>query len=507
MGAIESIRDITEYKQAEQKLQTSEENYREIFNASNDALFIHDLKTGAILDVNQKACEMYKCSREEFINSLAVVGYLSFGEPPYTEQDALQWIHKASSEGPQTFEWRGRDRENRIFWAEVNLKHCVIRGCDRILAVVREITERKQADEALKVSEERFRIAAETTNDLIWEWNIVNGTLEWFGAIDEKLGYLSGEFPRTIEAWENSIHPDDHDRVMASLDRHLKTKAPYCEKYYIKRKDGTFRFWTDQGKAVWDAEGNPLKMIGACTDITERKQAEEALRQSQLQQKALLDNIPDAAWLKDSESRFVAVNEALAKASGYSAENLVGKTDFEIWSKDAAELNRSEDQEIIATKQKKVIEKSFMDSSGKVSWVEKIKTPILGEKGKVIGTAGISRDITKRKQTEQELRENEKKYRSLYQEFQGILDAIPDSLSLISPDLKIVWANKGLAMLLHKNLPDLLGQYCYQVRHGRSEPCEICPAQRCFRSKKPEFDEVTTPDGRVWDRTRCSYLG
>ena len=82
VGAIESIRDITEYKQAEQKLQTSEENYREIFNASNDALFIHDLKTGAILDVNQKACEMYKCSREEFINSLAVVGYLSFGETP-----------------------------------------------------------------------------------------------------------------------------------------------------------------------------------------------------------------------------------------------------------------------------------------------------------------------------------------------------------------------------------------------------------------------------------------
>ena len=240
-------------------------------------------------------------------------------------------------------------------------------------------------------------------------------------------------------------------------------------------------------------------MIGACTDITERKQAEEALRQSQLQQKALLDNIPDAAWLKDSESRFIAVNEAFARAAGYNAEDLVGKTDFEIWSKDEAELYRSEDQEIIATKQKKVIEQSFMDSSDKVSWVEKIKTPILDEKGKVIGTAGISRNITKRKQTEQELRENEKKYRSLYQEFQGILDAIPDSLSLISPDLKIVWANKGLAMLLHKNLPDLLGQYCYQVWHGRSEPCEICPAQRCFRSKKPEFDEVTTPDGGVWD--------
>ena len=149
----------------------------------------------------------------------------------------------------------------------------------------------------------------------------------------------------------------------------------------------------------------------------------------------------------------------------------------------------------------------FVSRQGKVAWVEKIKTPIINEKNEVIGTVGISRNITKRKQTDQELRQNEKKYRSLYQEFQGILDAIPDGLSLISPDLKIVWANKDLAMLLHKNLPDLLGQYCYQVWHGRSKPCEVCPAQRCFRSKKPEFDEVSTPDGLVWEVRDVPIVG
>ena len=106
-------------------------------------------------------------------------------------------------------------------------------------------------------------------------------------------------------------------------------------------------------------------MIGACTDITERKQAQEDLRQSQLQQKALLDNIPDAAWLKDKESRFIAVNEAFARAAGYSAEGLVGKTDFEIWPKEVAETNRSEDQQVILTKQRKVIEQSFCFSPRK----------------------------------------------------------------------------------------------------------------------------------------------
>ena len=126
------------------------------------------------------------------------------------------------------------------------------------MGILRDITDRKRAEEALKVSEERFRIAAETTNDLIWEWDIVNGTLEWFGAIDKKLGYFSKEFPRTIEAWKNSIHPNDHDRVMASLDRHLKTKTPYYEEYYIKRKDELFAFGLIREKLFGITTGESL---------------------------------------------------------------------------------------------------------------------------------------------------------------------------------------------------------------------------------------------------------
>lgn len=112
---------------------------------------------------------------------------------------------------------------------------------------------------------------------------------------------------------------------------------------------------------------------------------------------------------------------------------------------------------------------------------------------------GACTDITQRKQTEQALREKEKKYRALYQEFIGLFDAIPDSVHLVSPDLKLLWINRVSASSLNKNLSDVIGQYCYQVRHNRTEPCEVCPVQRSFRSKKPEFEEVTTPDGIILD--------
>ncbi len=138
----------------------------------------------------------------------------------------------------------------------------------------------KQAQEALQESEWRFRIAAESASDLIWEWDIRNHRLAWFGRIDEKLGYQPGEFPRTIEAWENVIHPEDHARVMKALDRHLENQERYREEYRVLRKDGTILYWIDSGTAVYDPGGKPYKMIGSVTDITERKKMEEELLRS-----------------------------------------------------------------------------------------------------------------------------------------------------------------------------------------------------------------------------------
>jgi len=101
-------------------------------------------------------------------------------------------------------------------------------------------------DELAK-SEERFRIGAASASNLIWDWNISSGRLDWFGDIDAILGYQPGEFPRTIDAWEEAIHGDDVARVNATLERHLKEGKAYYEEYRIKCKDGTYCYWTDRG--------------------------------------------------------------------------------------------------------------------------------------------------------------------------------------------------------------------------------------------------------------------
>ncbi|GEM_PF-753754 len=146
-----------------------------------------------------------------------------------------------------------------------------------IVSIIRDISEIKRAADNLKESEERFRIASASASDTIWEWDIPSGRLDWYGKIDEILGYQPGEFPRTIEAWEKAIHTDDIGHVNAKLEQHLKEATPYADEYRIQRKDGTYCYWVDHGTALRNDAGEPVKMIGACSDISERKKAEKWL--------------------------------------------------------------------------------------------------------------------------------------------------------------------------------------------------------------------------------------
>ncbi len=162
---ISVSQDISERKQAEEALRQSEANYRSIFNSANDAVFIHEMETGKILDVNQKMCDMYGYSFEA-VGQLSVED-LSSGISPYTQKEARKWITKAAAGEPQLFEWMAKDSRGNLFWVEVNLKCATIEGQDRLLAAVRDITKRKQTEEELRAYREHLEeLVEERTSQL-----------------------------------------------------------------------------------------------------------------------------------------------------------------------------------------------------------------------------------------------------------------------------------------------------------------------------------------------------
>lgn len=144
---------------------------------------------------------------------------------------------------------------------------------------------------------------------------------------------------------------------------------------------------------------------------TARDTAQNSLTQNEYQQKILLDNIPYMAWLKDKESRYIAVNEPFAKACKIKPDELIGKTDLDIFSVDLAQRYRHDDQEVMKTGKHKLVEEIITNQEGKTIWLEINKTPIFNDQNEVIGITGIAQDITERKQAEQELRQSETKFR------------------------------------------------------------------------------------------------
>ncbi len=254
-----------------------------------------------------------------------------------------------------------------------------------------------------RASEERYRIISKVSTDYTFEATIDRqgeNKLIWVaGAFEKMTGYTFDEYIAQ-GGWAAHVHPidiekDNQDMAMLAKNQDVKSELRTVS------KNGEIRWELVSAHPIWNEQENRLSgIIGAVQDITERKKADEVLRETLLQQIAILNNIPDMAWLKDRDSRYIAVNNQFEKVAGRKAGDIIGKTDLDIWSEDFARNYREDDLIVINTKQQRTLEEKQIDYKGKEDWVETTKTPIFNETNEVIGTTGIARNITERKEAE-----------------------------------------------------------------------------------------------------------
>ncbi|MBI3170000.1 MAG: PAS domain S-box protein [Chloroflexi bacterium] len=255
-------------------------------------------------------------------------------------------------------------------------------------------------------SEEKYRLISRVSSDYAFESRVNEdnkGETIWLaGAFEKMTGYTPEEYIKA-GGWYAHIHPDDLDKDAEDMKTLLNNQDVLGSEIRTFAKNGEIRWERVFAHPIWDHEQNRLVgVVGAVQDITERKETEKRLEASLHQQKAILNNIPDMAWLKDADSRYIAVNEQYLRVSGLKYEDVIGKNDFEIWDKSNAEMYRKDDIEVMQSGQRKTVEEMQRDSTGREYWVETTKTPIRNERGEVIGTTGIARDISERKAAEME---------------------------------------------------------------------------------------------------------
>lgn len=291
----ERVGQIIEHKRAEDALRESEERFRAIFDWVSDAIFIHDMATGTILDVNRRMTEMYGYSRDEALK--LDVGTLSAGSPPYTQEDALWRLASAAQGEPQTFEWLAKDKVGRLFWVEVAIRSARLAGQDRLLVSVRDISERKQAEQALKESEERYRsvIAALFEGILLLD---ANGAILATNASAERIlgltvDQLAGRTP--FDPLLRAMHEDGSPFPGESHPTWLtlQTGEP-CHNVImgVHKPDGTLTWMSINSQPLYrPGDAKPYAVVASFADITERKRADEELQvlQAQLRELAIRD--------------------------------------------------------------------------------------------------------------------------------------------------------------------------------------------------------------------------
>lgn len=238
----------------------------------------------------------------------------------------------------------------------------------------------------------------------------------------------------------------------------------------------------------------PAELIATIKSLLRLKKAEEETLQEALNWQTTFDAINDAIFLADAEGRILRSNKAFKKLINKPEHEIIGNHCYELVHGTRDFFNGCPFLRARRTKQKETME---FEDRGK--WFSVAVDPILNESGEIEKFVHIISDITVRVKSEKALSESEKNFRRLSQEFQAVLDAIPDSIMRQDKDLKILWSNKVTADIFGKKPEDILGQSCYKLWHDRESACDPCPVIESFKTGKPANLVVTTPDGRIWD--------
>ncbi len=488
--------DITERKKMEDVLRESEEQYRDIFSSAIDAIFIIDLEDH-IVDANPEACKMFGYSREEMIGLAAH----KLVHPDYR--------HK-QEEFRDEIETKGR-----IHFEDVNLRkdgtplNVAVRGTmfahndkKHFLVTLRDVTEHKRAEEALRESEESLAIAQRVACIGSWDWNIQDNTLTWSDETYRQFGLKPNEITPTYEAFADFVHRDDRERVNQAVKQALDEQKPYSIDARMIRVDGTEWIMHAQGTIQRNKNGKAVRFVGIQQDITARKKAEKEIGKF----KKMADLATHGCAMADLDGNLTYVNDSFARMHGYAPAELIGKN-LEIFHADAqmkrvGEINTrlmETGQGIQAEEVWHVRRDSTEFPTLMNNWVMK------DNNGNPTMMCGTAIDITKHKKAEEDLL-----FKSTLLEAQS--EASIDGILVVDTEGKSISFNERFGQMW--NIPQQIldtrddEKMLQYVLTQLKNPDQFLEKVRYLYAHKNEKsrDEIQFRDGRVFDRYSSPLL-
>jgi two-component system, cell cycle sensor histidine kinase and response regulator CckA len=299
---IELRREMAWRRQAEQGRRDSDEQFYSTFEQSGIGMAVMS-PDGRWLRVNQALCDMLGSAPDDLVGFSAEARTHPDDIP--ADREAIRLLLTGECR-TYTMEKRYLTRSGEVLWALVNVS--LVSDAEakptHLIAVIHDITERKQAEAALRASEERYRFVAQASKEVVWDWDLLTDQVIWDEGTGPLLDYQPAELGTTADWWYARLHPEDRERVVESLDSAIRQgETVWSEEYRFRRADGSYADVQDRARIVHDETDAPVRVISAMADLSQGRRSERRLQQ-------VLDAFPTGVWIVDRQGRIVVDNTA-----------------------------------------------------------------------------------------------------------------------------------------------------------------------------------------------------
>jgi PAS domain S-box-containing protein len=504
---LAAVRALLRLRRAEEALWRSETLAQRLLQAMPDALVVVD-GTGHIVLVNAQSEPMFGYSQEELLGaSVEVLLPERFHELHAAHRAAYTATprQRAMGTGLGLF---GRRQDGSEFPVDVSLSPLQTPDGLLVISVIRDVTERQQAEEALRRSRDRYRSLVLATSQTVWRTNadgeVVDDLPSWRN--------LTGQSAEEIKGWGwlGAVHPEDRARIVQGQAYALATRSLFEVEYRLRTRDGSYRHLLVRGAPVLEPDGRIREWVGTWTDITARKRAEEALQARETLLRLLLDNIPVAIAYVDKTRCYRFANRVLQEWFGLPSAAIVGKQVTDVIGAAAYQVLRSAVEQVLAGTEVS-FEALVPYRYGGVRHVNTRYVPHLDAHGGVLGYFALSEDTTRRRHLEEQVRQMQKMEAigtlagGIAHDFNNILSAIMGYTDLTLEDVpqgSVAWRNLQEVLTASTRARDLVQQiltFSRQTEHER-KPVHldviVKEVMRLLRATLPATIEIRQVIGR-----------
>ncbi len=439
------VRDITDRKQSNEKLKTSELKFKSLFENANDAIFL--MSGNTFIDCNTKTEEIFGCTRQQILN------HAPSEFSPQLQPDGSSSLEKASekinaaySGEPQLFEWQHIKYDKTPFDAEVSLNKIVIEGSEFLQAIVRDVTDRKKFESKLQESETKYRLLVENQSDLVVQVNA-----------DGEFTFISPSYCKVFGKKEDEligknfmplVHEDDRELTRLSLE---SLKKPPHSSYHAQRAmtENGWRWLGWSNHAILDKNNKIESIVAIGRDITEQKNAEIALIESETKYREMVEQINDVIFTTDINGKFTYISPTIETLGGYKPEEMMGKSIVSFL--EPSFLTKFKEQfNKVLNGNLEPSEYRAVNKSGDYRWIRISSKPIFSENN-LIGLRGVLTDINDHKLAEQKLKENE-------EIFEQLLQNSPVYMFFKDENIRPIKLSKNYEQMLSMPLENILGK-------------------------------------------------